>query len=225
MINHSSNRVSWSLPKVYPITDTQLSGLSHAELVRLLISGGATVIQLRDKRASPREFYQKAAAALQVARAHDAKLIINDRVDIAVALKADGVHLGQTDIPVEAARHLLGQAAIIGFSTHNLEQAKLAMTLPIDYLAFGPVFETATKQNPDPVAGLNALRDVRASTGSFPLVAIGGITLENGADVLTSGADALAIISELVADPARIAGNMRQMLARTASSNPAARHG
>jgi thiamine-phosphate pyrophosphorylase len=210
--------VSWSLPKVYPITDTQLSGLSHAEQVRLLISGGATVIQIRDKRASPREFHQQAAAALQVARAHDAKLIINDRVDIALAVKADGVHLGQTDIPVAAARQLLGQAAIIGFSTHNLVQAKLAMTLPIDYLAFGPVFETATKQNPDPVAGLDALRDVRASIGSLPMVAIGGITLENGAAVLTAGADALATISELVADPARIAENMRQMLALTSSS-------
>jgi len=210
--------VSWSLPKVYPITDTQLSGLSHAEQVRLLISGGATVIQIRDKRASPRELYQQAAAALQVARAHDAKLIINDRVDIALAVKADGVHLGQTDIPVAAARQLLGQAAIIGFSTHNLVQARLAMTLPIDYLAFGPIFETATKQNPDPIAGLDALRDVRASIGSLPMVAIGGITLENGAAVLMAGADALATISELVADPARIAENMRQMLALTSSS-------
>jgi thiamine-phosphate pyrophosphorylase len=217
--------VSLSLPKVYPITDTQLSGLSHAEQVRLLINGGATVIQLRDKRASPREFYQQAAAALQVARAHDAKLIINDRVDIALALKADGVHLGQTDIPVEAARHLLGQAAIIGFSTHNLIQARLAMTLPIDYLAFGPVFETATKQNPDPVVGLDVLRDLRASIGYLPLVAIGGIALENAADVLTAGADALAIVSELIADPTRIAENMRQMLALTASPTPAARRG
>ena len=205
--------MSWSLPKVYPITDTQLSGLSHAEQIRLLISGGATLIQLRDKRALPREFYQQAAVALQVARAHNAKLIINDRVDIAVALKADGVHLGQTDIPVEAARHLLGQAAIIGFSTHNLVQARLAMTLPINYLAFGPIFETGTKQNPDPVAGLGLLQEVRAITRSLPLVAIGGITLGNSADVLRAGADSLAIISELLADPAQIAENMRKMLA------------
>lgn len=190
-----------------------------------MISGGATVIQLRDKHASSREFYQQAAAALQVARAHDAKLIINDRVDVALALKADGVHLGQTDIPVKAARHLLGQAAIIGFSTHNLIQARLAMTLPIDYLAFGPVFETATKQNPDPVVGLDVLRDLRASIGYLPLVAIGGIALENAADVLAAGADALAIASELIADPTRIAENMRQMLALTASSTPVARRG
>src|SRR5229473_375661 len=110
-----------------------------------LIRGGATVIQLRDKDASPREFYHQAAAALQVARNHGAKLIINDRVDVALALKADGVHLGQSDLPVEAARSLLGEDAIIGFSTHNLQQAKLASELPVDYMAFGPIFPTLTK--------------------------------------------------------------------------------
>ena len=213
--------MSCSLSKVYPITDTHLSGLSHAEQVRRLISGGATLIQLRDKSAAPREFYHQAAAALQVARDHNAKLIINDRVDIALALKADGVHLGQTDCPVEAARRLLGQGAIIGFSTHNIAQAKLAMTLAVDYLAFGPVFETTTKDKPDPVAGLVALREVRASIGPFPLVAIGGITPTNAAEVLNAGADALAMISQLVADPEQIAENMRKMLALTATTLPA----
>ena len=209
--------MSLSLPKVYPITDTQLSGLSHAEQVRRLIKGGATLIQLRDKHASPREFHQQAAAALQVAREHNVKLIINDRVDVALAIRADGVHLGQTDMPVEAARRLLGQAAIIGFSTHNIAQARLALSLPVDYLAFGPVFETSTKQNPDPVAGLHTLRDVRAGIGSLPLVAIGGITLSNGADVLTAGADSIAIISALIADPEHIHENMSKMLSLTAA--------
>jgi len=208
--------VSWSLPKVYPITDTQLSGLSHAEQVRRLISGGARLIQLRDKHASPREFYQQAATALQVAREHNVKLIVNDRVDLALAIRADGVHLGQTDIPVEAARRLLGPAAIIGFSTHNIAQASLARALPVDYLAFGPVFETSTKQNPDPVAGLHTLRDVRDAIGSLPLVAIGGITLSNSTDVLTAGADSLAIISALIADPEHIPENMAKMLSLTA---------
>lgn len=208
--------MSWSLPKVYPITDTQLSGLSHAEQVRRLISGGARLIQLRDKHASPREFYQQAATALQVAREHNVKLIVNDRVDLALAIRADGVHLGQTDIPVEAARRLLGPAAIIGFSTHNIAQASLARALPVDYLAFGPVFETSTKQNPDPVAGLHTLRDVRDAIGSLPLVAIGGITLSNSTDVLTAGADSLAIISALIADPEHIPENMAKMLSLTA---------
>ena len=208
--------MNWSLPKVYPITDTQLSGLSHVEQVRRLISGGARLIQLRDKHASPREFYQQAATALQVAREHNVKLIINDRVDVALAIRADGVHLGQTDIPVEAARRLLGPAAIIGFSTHNIAQASLARALPVDYLAFGPVFETSTKQNPDPVAGLHTLRDVRDAIGSLSLVAIGGITLSNSADVLTAGADSLAIISALIADPEHIHENMAKMLSLTA---------
>ena len=201
------------LPKIYPITDAQLSGLSHAEQVARLIEGGASLIQLRDKLSAPREFYREAAAALQIARDHGARLIINDRVDIALALKADGVHLGQTDIPVAAARRLLGKEAIIGFSTHNIEQAKLATNLPVDYLAFGPIFPTSTKENPEPVAGLVALSEVATSKGSLPLVAIGGITLENAREVLKAGADTVAVIAELVADPRKIAENTSRMLA------------
>jgi thiamine-phosphate pyrophosphorylase len=205
--------VSFNLPKVYPITDTRLSGLPHVEQVLRLIRGGATVIQLRDKDASPREFYHQAAAALQVARNHSAKLIINDRVDVALALKADGVHLGQSDLPVEAARSLLGEDAIIGYSTHDITQARLAATMPLDYIAFGPIFRTLTKQNPDPVAGLDALREVRASTGSLPLVGIGGVNRINAAEVFGAGADAVAMISELIAGPGGIEENMRKILA------------
>jgi thiamine-phosphate pyrophosphorylase len=202
---------------LYTVTDTRLSGLSHADQVARLISGGATLIQLRDKEAAPRDFYQQAAAALRVAHDHHAKLMINDRVDIALALNADGVHLGQSDLPVMAARSLLGPDAVIGFSTHNLEQAKLAATMPVDYLAFGPIFGTSTKENPDPVVGLQALAAVRTAVGSLPLVAIGGITSANAIEVLNAGADALAMISELVADPATIEENVRKMLALLAN--------
>lgn len=200
------------LPRVYPITDTRLSGLSHAQQVARLIAGGATLIQLRDKDAAPQEFYREAAAALQIARDHDARLIINDRVDIALALKADGVHLGQTDLPVEAARRLLGKGAIIGFSTHNLQQAKSATAMPVDYIAFGPVFQTSSKVNPDPVAGLSALREVGAIIGSLPLVAIGGITIGSAPQVLRAGADAVAMIAELLADPLKIEENTAKAL-------------
>lgn len=210
--------MSLDLPKVYPITDTQLSGLSHAEQVARLIEGGASLIQLRDKHAAPREFYREAAAALQVARAHNARLIINDRVDIALALKADGVHLGQTDLPVEAARSLLGKDAIIGFSTHNTQQAQLATSMPVDYIAFGPVFPTSTKQNPDPVAGLVALREVRAITRSLLLVAIGGITFANALEAVNAGADSLAVIGAMVVDPIRIAENTKKMFALASQS-------
>ena len=181
-----------------------------------LISGGATLIQLRDKVAAPREFYEQAAAALHVARDHNAKLIINDRVDIALALNADGVHLGQSDIPVDAARRLLGPGAIIGFSTHSISQAKLAARMPVDYIAFGPIFGTSTKENPDPVVGLQSLPTVRATIGDLPLVAIGGITPANGIDVLNAGADALAMISELIGDPAVIREKMRKMMSLVA---------
>src|SRR4026208_1885386 len=107
--------------KVYPITDVRLTGLSHPEQVSLLIAGGATLIQLREKHLSPREFFPQAQAAIKVARDHRVKIIINDRVDIALALKADGVHLGQDDMPPQAARRLLGREAIIGLSAHSLD--------------------------------------------------------------------------------------------------------
>ena len=212
MINHYPIKVGFNLPRVYPITDRGLSGLSHAEQVLRLIRGGATLIQLRDKDAAPREFYRQAAAALQVARKHKAKLIINDRVDIALALKTDGVHLGQSDLPIEAARRLLGEDAIIGFSTHDITQARLAAKLPVSYIAFGPIFETSTKENPDPVAGLAALRKVRAGIGSLPLVAIGGINQNRAGAAFGAGADALAMISELVSRPTQIEENMRKFL-------------
>lgn len=200
------------LPKVYPITDTEISGLSHCEQVKRLLEGSASLIQLREKRGSSRLFYADAKAALQVARSANAKLIINDRVDIAFALRADGVHLGQEDMPVDAARRILGDDVVIGLSTHNLEQVHQAVRLPIDYLAFGPIFPTTSKRNPDPVAGLNQLRLVRELARRMPVVAIGGINRFNAQDVLNAGADAVAVISGLLANPTRIAENLRHLI-------------
>jgi len=207
--------VAFHLPRVYPITDTELSGLSHAEQVGYLIAGGATLIQLRDKHAAPRDFYRQAEAALQIARAHHVRLIINDRVDVALALRADGVHLGQTDMTAEAARRLLGERVIVGISTHNLAQAEMAVNMPVDYVAFGPIFKTATKENPDPIAGVEALRAVRSIAGALPVVAIGGITLANAEEAWKAGADAVSSIAALVSDPSRIRENMRKMLANS----------
>ena len=150
--------------------------------------------------------------ALKIARDHGVRLIVNDRVDIALALKADGVHLGETDMPVEAARDLLGQTAIVGISTHNLAQAQFATRLPVDYIAFGPIFGTYTKENPDPTVGLSILNEVRSIVSSLPLVAIGGIDFANARETLEAGADAVAIISALVAEPTQIQENMRRML-------------
>lgn len=190
------------LPKIYPITDTRLSGLSHAEQVKRFIDGGATLIQLREKHAAPKDFYVEAVKAIEIARKYgDVKILINDRVDVALAVKADGVHLGQTDLPPEAARKVLGDAAIIGYSTHSVEQAVDASKMPLDYIAVGSIFQTTTKENPEAVLGLENLRTIRAELKDFPLVAIGGITEENARSVIEAGADSLALISALVKYP------------------------
>lgn len=203
--------VKINLPKIYPITDVEISGLSHSEQVKRLIDGGATLIQLREKRWPARAFYSDAEAAIGMARAAGVKLIINDRVDIALGLGADGVHLGQTDMPVKAARRLLGNEAVIGFSTHNWPQVQEALGLPIDYLAFGPVYSTTTKTNPDPVAGLTELARIRAAAGSIPIVAIGGINPSNIREVFQSGATSAAVISAILSNPALIAKNLRDL--------------
>ena len=207
----------FNLPKIYPITDTALSSLSHAEQVKRLIAGGATLIQLREKNNSVRAFSADASEAIRIAHSAGANLIINDRVDVALALGADGVHLGQTDMPVGAARQLLGNAAIIGFSTHNIDQVRGALDLPIDYLAFGPIFPTRTKHNPDPIAGLDALGLAKSITGRLPVVAIGGIDESNVVEVLSAGADSAAIISAILAGPAKIAKNVGDFLTLTST--------
>lgn len=198
--------------RVYPITDRHLSGLSHAEQLAKLSEGGATVLQLREKVDSPADFYSGAQAALQVARAVGVAVIVNDRVDIALALNADGVHLGQDDMPPEAARRVLGPWPFIGFSTHTLQQAELAARMPVDYVAFGPIFSTATKQSSSPVVGLENLSLVRRVLGSMPLVAIGGITRKNMNRVLSAGADAVSIISDIwVPTSQQTADSIRQL--------------
>lgn len=201
------------LPRFYPITDVRLSGLSHAEQVERLAAGGATMIQLREKTASPREFYTAALEAMNVARRLDVRIIINDRVDIAIAVNADGVHLGQEDVPPDRARRLLGESRIVGFSTHGLKQAVEADGLPIDYIAIGPVFQTSTKEDPDAVVGLEAIAATRRQT-SKPLVAIGGITLSRAASVIEAGADSVAVISDLFST-GDISGRAREFIDRT----------
>jgi thiamine-phosphate pyrophosphorylase len=200
------------LPRVYALTDVQLSGLSHSEQVELLSSGGASLIQLREKRMPALDFYEQAKAALAVAERSGVKLIINDRVDVALAIGAHGVHLGQDDLPPEAARELLGAAAIVGYSTHNVDQALEAVKLPIDYLAIGPIFPTTSKPDTFPVIGLKGLRAVRRAIGDFPLVAIGGITHANARDAIEAGADCVAVISALLADTNRITETTRSLI-------------
>lgn len=206
----------FDLPKLYPITDRRVSGLSHAEQVARLCEGGARLVQLREKHLSPREFFREAEEALRVGRSFGARVIVNDRADVALAAGADGVHLGQDDLPPGAARALLGEGALVGFSTHGVEQAVAAAASPVDYVAVGPVYATSSKQSPDPVVGLEGVRRVRASAGRVPLVAIGGITAENAPAVLAAGADSVAVIGALLlaADPAEITRRTRYFLSR-----------
>lgn len=199
------------LPKIYPITDERISGLSHAEQVERLIRGGARFIQLREKHASPREFYDAAEKAVDVARRHDVTIIINDRVDFALSLKT-GVHLGQSDLPPQEARRILGPDAVIGYSTHSVEQARAAMSLPVDYIAIGPVFPTETKPDTEPVVGLDGIGAVRSLIGGLPLVAIGGINDDNIRSVIEAGADSAAVISAVVADVDKIVDRMQRLM-------------
>lgn len=204
--------------RLYPLTDTRLSGLSHAEQVARLSEGGARLIQLREKYLSPREFYDQAVEAMRVARSRGVRIIINDRVDLAMAVKADGVHLGQDDFPPQAARRLLGNDAIIGLSTHNLDQAVQASLMDIDYIAVGPIFGTSSKDNPDPVVGLIGLGEIRKAVLQTPIVAIGGITSDNGPQVIHAGADAVAVISALLVPAEDIIAQTKRFIAQLSAT-------
>lgn len=204
--------MKFALPTVYPITDRTVSGLPHPEQVRRLIDGGATIIQIRDKKSSSREFFQSAKECVAYARERGVRIIINDRADIAMTAGADGVHCGQDDLSPSHVRRLLGDRAVIGYSTHTLSQAVEAAKLPVDYIAYGPVFPTFTKENPDPVVGLNTLSRVKESIGDMPLVAIGGINETNLAAVLRAGADSGAMIGGLFTDASEIAATMARLL-------------
>ncbi len=207
------------LPKIYPITDIGFSGLSHAEQVDRLAAGGATFIQMREKNLTPAEFFRQAMTAVELARQLSVRIIINDRADVALATKADGVHLGQDDLPPEAARRILGNEAIIGYSTHNLDQAQRALSLPIDYLAIGPIFATTSKTDTEPVLGLDGLRSVARTANRLPIVAIGGITFENAHAVIEAGTTSVAVISALLAEKDSITQRTRQLIERLERAN------
>jgi len=184
---------------LYAIIDTNLVS-SPAAAAESLLRAGVRLLQYRHKGPFGRVQWEQCCHMAELAREHAACFIVNDRTDIAALCGASGVHLGQDDLPPEKARLLLGPGAIIGLSTHSLEQARAADAQPVDYLAIGPVFPTASKERPDPAVGLEAVRFVRAIS-SKPIVAIGGITLHNARNVIGAGADAIAVISGLLAVP------------------------
>jgi len=206
--------MSFSFPsRVYPIVDTlQDAGLSYIELARAILAAGAPLLQLRVKGESSGRFVETARRVQALADQYGARLIVNDRPDIAQLIDAAGVHLGQGDIPVAAARRMLGPNKIIGLSTHNVAQAEAAVLEGIaDYIGFGPIFPTSSKDRPDPVQGSDSLRQIRARV-ALPIVAIGGITAATMDAVLVAGADAVAMIGEIVRAP-NVEAKVRGLLA------------
>ena len=188
-------------PFVYPIVDAaRLRGRDPAFVVDTLARAGARLVQLRVKGLSDRAWLGMARAALAAAHASGARLVVNDRADIARLAGADGLHVGQDDLTGADARTVVGSGVLLGVSTHNLDQLAAAATEAADYVAIGPVFPTRTKENQDPVVGLEMVRRARAAT-SRPLVAIGGITRENARSVVEAGADGVAVISDLLDAP------------------------
>lgn len=187
----------WAL---YVVTDEPVArGRSHLEVAREAIAGGADAVQLRDKCRSAREVLAIARAIRPIAAAAGARFIINDRLDLAL-LAADGVHLGQDDLPVEAARRLAPSPFIIGVSVGSVEEALRAEREGADYVAVSPVFATSSKGDAGPGHGLETVAAVRAAV-DIPVLAIGGIDHSNAADVIRSGADGCAVISSVVSAP------------------------
>lgn len=205
--------MSFRLPRIYPITDRRLAGISHVEQVRLLARAGARLIQVREKTMPSGDLLREASEAVRTARELGARIIINDRADIALMSGAAGVHLGQTDLPPAAARRLLGEHAVIGYSTHNEAQAFEAAKLPIDYVAIGPVFATATKNDAEPVLGPAGVEAVRRAIGEVPLVAIGGIDKQNAVEAFRAGADSVAVISAILCQGGDIPASYLSFLA------------
>jgi thiamine-phosphate pyrophosphorylase len=204
-------RRDWGL---YLVTDRGLArGRSIAFVVEAAVRGGVTAVQLREKSCGARDFVQLGRELKKLLAPLQVPLIVNDRVDIALAIGADGVHLGQQDLDSESARRLLGPDAIIGLSIETIAQARAAAPLDVDYLGVGPVFATATKTDAAPPLGLTGLAQVRAIS-RHAIVAIGGIGVENVRQVIHSGADGVAVVSAICAadDPERAARDLRQSI-------------
>jgi len=200
------------LPRVYPILDTQLlraKGSDPETAATAWLDAGARILQFRHKLQWTREVFEQAERIATQCRDRGTVFVVNDRADMAKLLHA-GLHVGQDDLPPRDARALLDTEALLGYSTHNPQQLQNAGAQPADYLAIGPIFSTASKQNPDPVVGLDGLRQCRL-LATRPLVAIGGITRETAAGVFAAGADTVAVIGDLLPETCTGATLRRRM--------------
>jgi thiamine-phosphate pyrophosphorylase len=209
--NAGIDSVQFILPKIYPITDKKLAHrTSHLSILKELVRGGAQLVQIRDKSTPVRELMLDLCRCVEFASSKGVVLIVNDRCDLALSCAASGVHLGQDDLPAEKARAVLGRGKILGLSTHSLSQVRKSLRLSIQYIGFGPVYATATKADSSPATGLrNLARACREST--VPVVAIGGIGLEQIHEVLQAGVASAAVISALM-NAKNLAGAMQKFL-------------
>ena len=202
----STSRPTNVVPRLYPILVPSRIGSGTlreiCDFAREVIAGGATLLQIREKHASAKEIVRLARELRRILPS-EATLIVNDRADLTLAAQADGVHIGQDDIPPEAARQIIGPRRMLGMSTHNSEQVDASARTSANYIAIGPIFATLSKQNPDPAVGVAGVREARTHT-SKPLVAIGGITVQNCQSIIEAGADSVAVITELLQEPRKI---------------------
>jgi thiamine-phosphate pyrophosphorylase len=200
------------IPRFYPILDVEFArrrGLFVVDTAREIVEAGARILQFRYKGFWSRDVFADLECVAGLCREAGAMLIVNDRVDVAAVVGGAGVHLGQEDLTPVDARRVVGSEVLIGFSTHNERQMREAALQPADYVAFGPVFPTATKENPDPVVGIAELRRLRPMT-TRPLVAIGGITRANACAVIEAGADSVAVIGDLFPETGSIRKRVRE---------------
>jgi thiamine-phosphate pyrophosphorylase len=201
-----------SVPRLYAIVDAAYFSTTKdlSWFAEELVAGGCTLLQYRNKSGNARAMLEQ-ARELKQRVGGTARLILNDRADLCLIAEFEGVHVGQDDLSPESARGIIGDGRWLGISTHNPVQMREADQTSADYLAIGPVFSTASKQLPDPVVGIEGVRQARRLTRR-PLVAIGGITRSNAASVIASGADSVAVISDLLREPRKSAEEFFRVL-------------
>ncbi len=199
---------------LYLVTDRGLArGRSTLEIVKAAVQGGVTCVQLREKKCSTLDFIEQARTVKDFLKVRGVPLVINDRVDVALAVEADGVHLGQTDMPLTIAKKILGGSMFIGISAESLEDALEAEKGGADYLGVSPIYGTPTKTDTAPALGLEGLRDIRKAV-NIPLVGIGGLNPSNAREVIRNGADGVAVVSAIVAadDPGQAAAELKRII-------------
>ena len=188
------------LPRLYVILDAALLSVPETECAQRLVDAGVRLLQYRNKSASSRVLFESSKKLGSQLSPQGVSFVVNDRADVASLADAAGVHVGQEDLSVEAARQVIGAEKWVGVSTHTLEQFERAAATSVDYLAVGPIFCTSTKIRPDPVVGIDFIHRVRSLTDK-PIVAIGGITLDRAAEVIRAGADSVAVASDILRAP------------------------